>query len=332
MWALQNRTPYGAERTWIRDKSGRHYWVVAVKATFDVSTAGVVRLAGEQTPPALAPEYAGPPGGSSLRWDTDLLYVKPCTDVVAEAYAHAGGKARPVVPVSLRVGPIHKELTVYGDRVYSRRLHEVVPSAPEPFERRPICYESAFGGEDLSDPDSKKHRIFERNPIGKGFAVHRSSLINQPAHTIESSGGHEPAGFGPINPAWSPRRELAGTFDDAWARCKKPLLPDNYDALHGSCAPADQRVIEYLRGGEPVELLGLTPGVDLLRFVLPKIYLTYSTRFGSRTEEHRGRLATVLLLPEQGQVALVWQTALYVAPRETDYLDHTVIAEKPYRI
>lgn len=34
MWALNNQTPYSAERNWTRDKRGVHYWIVSVKATF----------------------------------------------------------------------------------------------------------------------------------------------------------------------------------------------------------------------------------------------------------------------------------------------------------
>jgi hypothetical protein len=45
MWAVDNKTPYGADRAWIRDKAGAHQWLVAVKATFDI---------GEQGPRALA--------------------------------------------------------------------------------------------------------------------------------------------------------------------------------------------------------------------------------------------------------------------------------------
>lgn len=32
MWALSNQTSYGVDRNWIRDKTGAHRWVVAVKA------------------------------------------------------------------------------------------------------------------------------------------------------------------------------------------------------------------------------------------------------------------------------------------------------------
>ena len=106
-------------------------------------------------------------------------------------------------------------------------------------------------------------------------------------------------------------------------------MPDDYNDLHASSAPADQRVPQFLSGGEPVQLIGLSEAREL-RFTLPTIHLTYRTQIGRRSEEHRGKLVTVLLLPEQRQVAMVWQSTLYVAPRDCDYLDETVIGEKPY--
>jgi hypothetical protein len=332
MWELKNQTPYGVERNWIRDKQGRHHWIVAVKATFKVEPDGRLTLADEQPPPALAPEYSGDPGASSLRWDSDLLYAKPCTDVIAEAHAHApGGRPRTVVPVSLRVGPIAKQLLVHGDRVHTRGMGGVTLSSPAPFTKRPIVYEWAFGGADTADPDPRRHRIHDANPIGKGFAVDRSRLIDQPAPAVECPGRDpatsEPAGFGAIDPAWTPRRARAGTYDEQWARTKKPLLPDDYDDLFGSCAPSDQRPPKVLRGGEPVELTGMTPS-GTLRFALPTIHLAYTTHFGSRRVEHAGFLATVLLLPEESLVSLVWQTTLLVAPRDDEYLDRTFIEEK----
>jgi hypothetical protein len=334
MWVLDNQTAYAAERNWVRDARGRHHWVVAVKATFDIDPRGTLTLADEQPPPALAPVYRGEPGASSLRWDSDLLYVKPTTDVIAEAHAYApSGRPRPRVEVVLHVGPIHKELAVHGNRVYDGAFGRGSTTLPAPFEEQPIVYELAYGGSDVSHPDPTRHRIDARNPIGRGFAVEGTSLSYQPAHVIEYPGQSPsragPAGFGPIDPAWSPRRELAGTYDAAWAVSRKPLLPADYDPLYGSCAPVDQRSRVPLRGGEPVLLRGLTPG-GLLQFQLPKIYLAYTTCFGQRRQEHRGHLATVLLLPRALQVALVWQTTLHVLPRDGDYLDETRIVEKPY--
>jgi hypothetical protein len=332
MWGLENHTPYAAERTWIRDKQGRHLWVVAVKATFDIKANNRLELAEEQFPPALAPEYSGEPGVSSLRWDSDLMYAKTGTDIIAEAHAHAPkGKAQEKVLVALRVGPIFKQMHVYGPRIYYDGAFGLATTTPSPFISQPMTYELAFGGQDLAHPNPSKHRIDGRNPVGRGFAVDAKHLIHQPAHQIEYLDGSPskrgPAGLGPLDPAWSPRRERAGTYDAKWEKTKKPLLPDDYSDLYGSCAPSDQRLEGPLLGGERVEMLNLTPS-GVVAFELPKIHLGFSTRFGPRREEHRGHLVTVLLRPEVMQVSLVWQTTLYVAPRDGDYLDSTSIWEK----
>lgn len=334
MWALDNKTAYAAARNWVRDKRGMHYWVVSVKATFDMTTSGRPTLSDVQTPPAIVPEYFGKPGASSVRWDSDLLAVKPCTDVIANATAYAPtGKKSESVHVSLRVGDLTKSLIVYGSRVYYKRfIGGLATTRPQPFESRPIRYEQAFGGIDMRDADPRRHRIDLRNPIGCGFATSADHLLDKEAPTIAYQTGDDaslgPAGFGAVDAAWSPRRELAGTYDEAWARTKKPLLADDYDDLHASCAPLDQRAMQ-LRGGEPVEILNLTPE-RVLRFDLPKVYLTFTTHFGRRQEEHRSHLTTVLFEPDAKSFALVWQTALPVHARDGEYLDQTTIREKAY--
>lgn len=332
MWTVNNRTPYAHGHTWIRDKTGRHFWVVAVQATFSVKPNGQLELAEEQPEPLLAPEYTGEPGQSSLRWDSDLLYVKRCTDVVADAHAHCpGGRARASTVVSLRVASINKQIEVHGSRVYYQGAVGLTTTAPAPFVSRPISYEWAFGGLDLSDPNPAKHRIDDRNPIGKGFSLRPDRLIHRPAHAIEYPGTNPakvgPAGLGPIDPAWTPRRQRGGTYDAVWERKKKPLLPDDYDELYASSAPEDQRTLQPLSGGERVELRGATPS-GVFAFEVPRILLAFSTRFGSRREDHRASLATIKLMPESMKVSFVWQTSLYVAPRDGDYLDETNVWEK----
>jgi hypothetical protein len=68
MWELKNRTAYAADRAWVRDRSGAHRWIVAVKATFDIEPDGALALADEQRPLLLAPEHHGQPGASSVRY------------------------------------------------------------------------------------------------------------------------------------------------------------------------------------------------------------------------------------------------------------------------
>jgi len=88
MWMLDNRTPYEAERTWIRDKEGIHHWIVVVKATYDVGWDGALRLAEKPVAPLFKPEYHGKFGESSLRYDADLVAMKPGTDVYLNGIAY----------------------------------------------------------------------------------------------------------------------------------------------------------------------------------------------------------------------------------------------------
>jgi hypothetical protein len=332
MWALKNRTVYAAERNWTRDKDGAHWWIVAVKATFDIGPGGRLMLADEQLPPVLMPEYFGEPGRSSLRYDSDLLAMKPGTDVLVIAHAHAPhGRPAPTVPVSLRIERLHKELLVHGERLYESGWRNVTVTRPRPFTTCPIRYEFAFGGCDLSDPDSKQHRIDERNPIGRGFARRPAHVVGKLAHAVEYPRGEPaevgPAGFGPLDSSWMPRRKLAGTYDARWEQTKKPLLPNDFDPAFALSAPTDQRTEKPLVGGERVELLNMTPD-GVLRFELPRISLAFTTRIGKRHEQHDSRLTAVLVEPEERRLSLVWQSVLRVRAPEADYLDETEIVEQ----
>lgn len=330
MWTLFNRTPYAAERNWTRDKEGVHWWIVAVRATFEIASDGGLTLQDEQPAPVLAPEYFGAPGKSSLRYDSDLLMAKPVTDLLLVASAHApGGQPASTVPVSLRLANLQKHLLVHGDRVY---LSGGTISAPRPFIARPIRYELAFGGSDFGDPDPRNHRIDDRNPIGRGFAVKSSRLVDKPAHCVEYPNARlaaaGPAGFGPIDPGWLPRRALAGTYDQHWERTKKPLLPDDYDPAYALSSPTDQRLPRPLIGGELVELVNMTPQ-GKLHLTLPRVSLEFTSAFGRRREPHGpAQLATVLIEPDERRLSLVWQSTLRVPAPEADYLDGTAIVER----
>ena len=331
MWALRNRTPYAADRNWTRDKDGHHWWVVAIRATFDLRDDGRPTPADVQLPPVLAPEYFGEPGTTSMRYDSDLLAFKPTTDVLLVASAHApGGRPAATVPVGLRVGGLQKRLLVHGERFHRSTTSGMLISAPAPFTTRPIRYELAYGGMDLSDPDPQKHRIDARNPIGRGLAVDPRRLADRPAHSIEyadrDAAQAGPAGFGPIDPAWQPRLALAGTYDEGWARAKKPLLPDDYDPAYALSSPADQRLPRPLVGGERVELVNLTPRGHLV-FDLPTLSFACTSTFGARREPHAAQLATVLVEPDDARLSLVWQSRLRVAAPDADYLDATEIVE-----
>lgn len=334
MWEVSNHTPYAADGSWTRDKSGAHHWLVAVKATFDILPNGSVKLADEQAPTLLEPEFWGEPGLSSLRYDCDIVLPKPTTDIVVLGSAYAPrGRAAPKVDVSMRVANVEKHIVVHGPRAYFLTpLGGLGTTHSDPFVTHPIRYEDAFGGADLSEEDPKKQRYDGRNPVGKGVTSDARKLVQTPAHVIEYPGlsfERGPAGFGPLASHWSPRRERAGTYDEAWAKQKGPLLPDDFDLASLLSAPDDQRPGQHLHGDEPVLLTNLTPH-GALRFQLPKIHLTFASVFGERVEEHRSKLGAVIIEPDAMKLMLVWNTSLPVRPRDIDYLDETIVGEKAY--
>ncbi|MGH8497947.1 MAG: DUF2169 family type VI secretion system accessory protein [Methylococcales bacterium] len=315
MWQVDNRTPFAAERGWVRDRNGAEIWLVAVKATFDINPDGTTEISKEQPPVLRIPEYYGEPGKSSIKYEADLVLTKKTTDVLVVGYAYAPGD-KPVteLDVGFRVGPVQKMLRVFGDRQWAASG----ASSAQPFTKMPIVYERAFGG---ADPKSDHpDRDWEwRNPLGTGFVVsgdHADGLklpnIEYPNELMRSKKDRpSPAGFGPICSHWQPRVSYAGTYDDHWMKNRQPLLPDDFDERFFQCAPLDQQTPTFLRGGEPCVLYRLTPEGDL-RFFLPKLYFGFETRFydGSREFHKTRNLHTVILEPDFPRVSIVWHSAL----------------------
>ncbi|NTX05824.1 DUF2169 domain-containing protein [Myxococcus sp. CA040A] len=338
MWALINETPYKAEATAVIDKMGERHWTVVAKGTFNINDDGSVRLAKEQVAPLLTPEYRGTPGQSSLLYDADMTPSKPGTDIILNASAYvSGGTSATEAPVAVRALTrnrllFDKRLLVHGERRYRRVFGQVRPSSPAPFRSLPIVYERAYGGFDDTDPEGRRQKLFPSNPIGTGMAARSEHLVDKPVHNVEYLGGHTKttAGLGAICSYWSPRRELAGSYDDTWTRSRKPLLPWDHDERHHLCAPADQQLMPHPPMDLRFELVNLTPK-GLLRLALPLVYLAFTTRFARYRNkapvEHRARLHTVIIEPDKAKLILVWHTSL-ACHHDIDDIDATVIREK----
>jgi hypothetical protein len=197
----------------------------------------------------------------------------------------------------------------------------------------PIIYERAFGGAGVMTGETRNQRE-ERNPVGTGFAVAPEHLLNQRAPNVEHPNAlisswnrrPQPAGFGPIARDWQPRLAFAGTYGETWERERMPLLPQDFDERFYLCAPADQQAQGYLHGGEPVELLNLTPG-GALRFNLPRVALNFRTAFDTEAVNHRGILHTVIIEPEFPRVIMVWHTML-ACHQKVLKLEATTITQK----
>jgi len=333
MWQLDNRTPFNADKSWVRDRDGAEVWLVAVKCTFSIKPDGTTPLSAEQPPVLQVAEHAGEPGKSSLRYESDLVIAKVTTDVLVNGHACApGGKPVTQMDVTLRVGPVHKTLKVFGDRVWG----EARASAPLSFIKMPLVYERAFGGVDRKSPNPQRDWD-SRNPVGTGFAVHRDHLVDVPLPNIEYpnelirawTDRPRPAGFGPIASHWKPRADLAGTYDEQWSAERDPLWPVDFNDHFFQAAPTDQQSPAFLHGGEPVVLDGLNPDGPL-RCTLPRVSLRLQTRFqnGERQDHQPPSLHTVILEPDYPRLSMVFHSALPCHFRVLK-LDRTVVAMKP---
>jgi hypothetical protein len=316
MWDIDNQTAFATERNWIRDRNGAEVWVVSVKGTYDIRGDDTLALAENQDPVRFGPEYRGDPARSSLLYETDLMLTKAATDVVLNATAFAPyGEPTQKVDVSIRIGNWSKTVRVLGDRHWESFLGLTMTN-PEPFERVPITYERAFGGTDQNDENPKKHGWERRNPVGAGFATRAEHLIGRLAPNVEDprhlisdwKDRPPPAGFGPIPGHWSPRVELAGTYDDRWQNERFPLVPVDFDERFYQFAPVDQQ-LPNLRGGEKVTLTNLTPAGEL-QFRLPRMALAFETKFGVESVRHSSTLHSVIIEPDLLRVMMVWQTTL----------------------
>ncbi len=336
MFALDNRTPYAADRTAVIDKDGRVLWVVVVKATWEIRAEGRLELADEQPPPILVPEFAGEDGASSLLHEADLVPAKQATDILVIGSAHApGGRPSSEFTAGFDVAGLRKLITVRGDRRWEMNVAGVVaPSRMTPVVSVPLEYERAYGGFDDRDPDPQKQRMDGRNPVGSGVAVRPENLLGQPVPNFAYPGKDldkaGPAGFGPIPVHWQPRARYGGTYDAEWIEHRKPLLPADFDERYYQAAPADQQFTGRLPLQARMSLINLSPRGDL-SFELPRVHLRFRTQFSPPAKDarrdHRPTLNSIIVDSDASRLHMVWSSTLDCG-RDVDHIDSTRVVEK----
>jgi hypothetical protein len=311
---LKNNSPFDPAICLFPNENGVDTLYVIVKATFEIGT--LLSIAEEQVPPTTADEYWGDPLSSSIKYASEMHLAKPSTDVVLIGRARAPNqRAVQQLDVRLSVAERQKTLRVFGNRTWQNGSI----SAAKPFKSMPIVYEYAFGGKHEIDPENAKILAEERNPVGRGFRGKRKGFeqegmelpnIEDPACLVSSAGDKAvPAGFAFIAPAWLPRREHAGTYDEAWQKNRAPYLPDDFDPRFFNTAHPDFIFDRYLQGGEPVALDNLS--IDgPVRFNLPICQLETCVRIAGKTETPPLNLETVLIEPGKRRICMTWRSQL----------------------
>lgn len=316
MLQLKNSSPFSPAIALFPDADGIDTLYIVVKATFEL--ADRLEIAEEQVPPTLADEYWDEPETSSLKYASDMHLAKPSTDVVlvGQAWAPEGKKVQQL-DMGVAAADRRKLVRVFGDRVWRKKGAAFSP--PEPFESLPLVYERAYGGTQRSDPEQETAPAEERNPVGRGFRGERKPAeaegqalpnIEDPKNLIKSWGDQTvPQGFGFVAPAWLPRRSYAGTYDEDWQKKRAPYLPADFDSRFFNAAHPDLVFDGYLKGGEPIQVVGASPK-GRLRFRLPVCDLEAVVRVAGQTEEPALNLETVLIEPDEARLCMTWRAAL----------------------
>jgi len=315
--AIDNRTPFAFAAVYAADEEARPLLVTVVRATYDI-VGPRLRLADVQAPVAVAGELHGEdPATSSWRLEPETAFVKLATDVALLGHAHAPRAGATEVEVGLQVGPVSRTAHVVGDRVWAVSMGGAVATRPQPFEKIPLVWERAFGGFDRTAGTPERPEHEPRNPVGTGFRSRHGRFedgvrlpnVEDPAQRIHSWGQVvTPVGFGFTSPNWQPRAALAGTYDAAWASERRPLLPRDFDRRFFSAAAPGLVAPGYLRGDEPVAVVGASP-LGTLRFDLPgaprPVCLAVLARRGDVRVETQ--LDTVVVDTDAEKVFLTWR-------------------------
>ncbi|HJL20165.1 MAG TPA: DUF2169 domain-containing protein [Sandaracinaceae bacterium LLY-WYZ-13_1] len=295
---------------------------VVVKGTFDLVPEGRCPLSAEQAL-ATGDEHLDDDAERSLRYASDLEVLKPRGECWVVGSFHAPG-GRPVThsTVALTVGPVAKQLSVVGDRVWrGGRMSE-----PKPVRRVPLCWEESFGGASVA-----------ANPVGKGLdaveqdggrAIPLPRIEDPMAPLIARDARPVPAGVAPVPRTWAARRSLAGTYDEAWLQARYPGYPEDLDWRFFNAAPADQQIEGYWRGDEEIALRNLHPAHALVRCRLPGLRpQAFVVRDDSLVDVGLV-LDTLVIDADEGRVHAVWRGVTEVGREDLSDVTHLWVGEE----
>ena len=215
-------------------------------------------------------------------------------------------------------------MNVYGNRTW-QQLPTGRPGAIEadPFITLPLTYDNALGG-----------LTSRKNPVGVGKAGENAPRLEDPRFPILSRrDDHDPAGFGPLSPAWLPRADMIGTYRGAWAKERWPWLPADFDYGYFNSAPRDQQV-GYLRGDEALRFENLHPAYPDYRCQLPGVRVRCFAQMrgpkdGEQFREVPLHLDTIWIDLTQEKIVLVWRGLTEVRTPKMKEIQHVIAWDEP---
>jgi hypothetical protein len=96
---------------------------------------------------------------------------------------------------------------------------------------------------------------------------------------------------------------LAGTYDEAWEKNRRPLPPTDFSPQYFNVAPADQQLDGY-RPGEELRLVNMTTAIrDRIR--LPELNVPVTFVTGDEVSEETATVDTVIVEPEERRLSVL---------------------------
>ncbi len=282
-----------------------------LKGTFDIVPDGVCTIAARQRP--ISGDVRHMDGiGRSLAWASDLAPFKPYSDFLVHGTFHQpGGMPAPNGDAWFEFGPLWKRLRIIGPRTVRQAPgRPTVMTAPQPIASLPLRWEYSVGGlRNRQNPMGMGGNVTEEPD---GDQVRPMPLIENPRQTASSlSDWPDPFNVGPVPSFFQFRRAKLGTRDQRWAMFRAPLPPEDFDPSYYNAAPPDQQGGNYPRGDEKLTLGNMHPTMPELVTFLPMlgVQLAVLRREADtvRAEAVAMNLDTVVALPDDGQIVLVWR-------------------------
>jgi len=314
MWEVDNRTPFAARGYFVCDKVGLEHWVVAIRGRFHILEDGLNRLADDQGEIRIKPDYSDDEG-EELASEADFSPFRPRVDFLLGGDVTAA-EERPVnkVHVGFEVAGHAKHAITFGKRRLRMLGGRLRLDGYEPFAPCRLSWRNGLGGPDLIETAGPAHSA---NPIGRGWTARwphlppnmeiELPLIESADKPIGMGALPEPCGFGPIQPAWAPRADHAGTYDEDWRKYEAPLLPADFSPQFFQAAPDDQ--VFDLKGGEKGRVFGLHKQGEY-EFRLPQVIIETATWLGRERVDARPRLISVSLDGTAKTLEMVWNAAV----------------------
>ena len=343
MASIQNLTQFVPASLSSITKEGSDVLVVCVAGRFQLPPAGKPNDKSpepceKQCEPVIEDVYYGEPGKSSLKYEGQIAYTRPGTDIylVGHAWAPRGRPAQYVL-TGLKVGQCQKQVLVVGDRFWHKKFFWGAKSTdPVPFVSMPLQYERSFGGE-TPEQTGRRPQQEARNTVGCGFYRNVDQAANQPLPNLEdpknlihSIKDHPaPAGFGPIARNWQPRLGYGGTYDQAWIETRAPFWPLDFDIRFFQAASPGLNTGQHLTGGEPVTLQGFSPDGKIV-FQLPDVRMQAKSVFNDCVEKQVMVLDAIQFEPDDWAMTLIWRTAISMHSRMHDHLVTIVRELEPW--